>query len=113
LDLNFLADAYALADVVVTRAGVSNLSECAALGKPTIVIPIVDSPADHQKQNALEIKRFGAIVLEEANLIEHIFINQIRHLIDPSIAESVRNSITQFVEPDAAVKIAELILDYD
>jgi UDP-N-acetylglucosamine--N-acetylmuramyl-(pentapeptide) pyrophosphoryl-undecaprenol N-acetylglucosamine transferase len=44
-----MADAYAVADVVVARAGMGTIAELAALGKPTVLIPIKDS---HQEANA-------------------------------------------------------------
>ncbi|MFZ2681906.1 MAG: glycosyltransferase [Patescibacteria group bacterium] len=44
-----MADAYAVADVVVARAGMGTIAELAALGKPTILLPILDS---HQEANA-------------------------------------------------------------
>lgn len=44
-----MADAYAVADVVVARAGMGTIAELAALGKPTVLIPIPDS---HQEANA-------------------------------------------------------------
>lgn len=44
-----MADAYAVADVVVARAGMGTIAELAALGKPTVLIPILNS---HQEANA-------------------------------------------------------------
>ncbi|HRH32080.1 MAG TPA: UDP-N-acetylglucosamine--N-acetylmuramyl-(pentapeptide) pyrophosphoryl-undecaprenol N-acetylglucosamine transferase [bacterium] len=44
-----MADAYAVADVVVARAGMGTIAELSALGKPTVLIPI---PASHQEANA-------------------------------------------------------------
>jgi UDP-N-acetylglucosamine--N-acetylmuramyl-(pentapeptide) pyrophosphoryl-undecaprenol N-acetylglucosamine transferase len=55
-----LADAYALADVVVARAGMGTIMEVAALKKPTILIPIANS---HQEQNAEAVASRGAAVV--------------------------------------------------
>ena len=44
-----MADAYAVADVVVARAGMGTIAELAALGKPTVLIPM---PGTHQEANA-------------------------------------------------------------
>ncbi len=54
-----MADAYAVADLVVCRAGLATITELAALGMPSIVIPLPDSP---QEKNACAIKE-GAIVV--------------------------------------------------
>jgi UDP-N-acetylglucosamine--N-acetylmuramyl-(pentapeptide) pyrophosphoryl-undecaprenol N-acetylglucosamine transferase len=56
-----LADAYALADVVVARAGMGTIMEIAALKKPTVLVPIAGS---HQEQNAQAVEsRNAALVL--------------------------------------------------
>lgn len=44
-----MADAYAVADVVVARAGMGTIAELAALGKPSVLVPI---PESHQLANA-------------------------------------------------------------
>lgn len=44
-----MADAYAVADIVVARAGMGTISEIAALGKPAIILPL---PGSQQEENA-------------------------------------------------------------
>lgn len=44
---------YAIADVVIARAGAGTLFELEAFNKPSIIIPLVTSTTDHQKDNAL------------------------------------------------------------
>jgi UDP-N-acetylglucosamine--N-acetylmuramyl-(pentapeptide) pyrophosphoryl-undecaprenol N-acetylglucosamine transferase len=57
-----LADAYALADVVVARAGMGTIAELAVIGKATILVPLPDS---HQLANTRAVtKREAAVVLE-------------------------------------------------
>ena len=102
-----LKNAYTLADIVVARAGANLLAEISSVGKPAIVIPYEYSAGGHQKANAAEFARFGAVVLEENNLKPHILINQIRHLTDPETAAAVSRKIKQFVKPDAASIITE------
>jgi UDP-N-acetylglucosamine--N-acetylmuramyl-(pentapeptide) pyrophosphoryl-undecaprenol N-acetylglucosamine transferase len=53
-DAKDLGLAYAAADIIISRAGASNLFEIAAIGKPAIIIPITNSASDHQMQNAAE-----------------------------------------------------------
>ncbi len=52
-----MADAYALADIVVSRAGMGTISELAALGKPSIIVPI---PGSQQEDNAKALEAQGA-----------------------------------------------------
>lgn len=56
-----MADAYALADVVVARAGMGTIAELAALGKPSILVPIAGT---HQEKNAkaLEDRKAADVV---------------------------------------------------
>ena len=59
----FLADmpaAFASADVVVSRAGMSTVSELAAAGKPSILVPLPTAADQHQLRNAEAMERIGA-----------------------------------------------------
>lgn len=109
LDLNQAQMAYALADVVVSRAGASNIFEIAAVGKPAIIIPITDSSGNHQLNNAMAFSKVGAVLLEEENLTPHILISQIEYLLRPENYETVSQKIKSFAMLDAAQKIAEML----
>lgn len=62
-------EAYAWADLVINRAGASTVSELAALGKPSILIPFPFAANNHQEVNAgLLAKRGGAEMVLEKNL---------------------------------------------
>ena len=61
--LTDMHDAYALADVVVCRAGAMTLSEIAACGLPSVLVPYPFATDDHQTQNAQEIVDRGAAVM--------------------------------------------------
>jgi UDP-N-acetylglucosamine--N-acetylmuramyl-(pentapeptide) pyrophosphoryl-undecaprenol N-acetylglucosamine transferase len=61
--LTDMNDAYALADVVVCRAGAMTLSEIAACGLPSVLVPYPHATDDHQTQNAQEIVDRGAAVM--------------------------------------------------
>jgi UDP-N-acetylglucosamine--N-acetylmuramyl-(pentapeptide) pyrophosphoryl-undecaprenol N-acetylglucosamine transferase len=61
--LDDMADAYAVADLLVTRAGASTLAELAALGKPAILVPYPYAAEGHQSANAARIEAAGAAVV--------------------------------------------------
>jgi UDP-N-acetylglucosamine--N-acetylmuramyl-(pentapeptide) pyrophosphoryl-undecaprenol N-acetylglucosamine transferase len=61
--LDNMADAYAAADLVLTRAGASTLGELAALGKPAILVPYPFATHAHQAANAARIEAAGAAVV--------------------------------------------------
>ena len=107
---NDMALAYAVADIIISRAGSGNISEISMIGKPAIVIPITNSSSNHQLQNALEFSKFGAAMIEEENLTPHILINQISSLLEPDKFNAISEKLKTFASPDAADKIAAVLL---
>jgi UDP-N-acetylglucosamine--N-acetylmuramyl-(pentapeptide) pyrophosphoryl-undecaprenol N-acetylglucosamine transferase len=55
-----IADAYAAADVAVTRAGAMTIAELCAWGIPSILVPLPTAAQDHQTQNARATALAGA-----------------------------------------------------
>ena len=55
--------AYAAADLVISRAGASSISELCLLGKPVILVPSPNVAEDHQTKNALALSERGAALL--------------------------------------------------
>lgn len=67
--LDDMSDAYAAADLLLTRAGASTLGELAALGKPAILVPYPHAAQEHQAANAAHLKAAGAAeVLSDSQL---------------------------------------------
>lgn len=58
-----MADAYAVADLVLARAGASTLAELAATGKASILVPYPHATQSHQDANAARFAAVGAAVL--------------------------------------------------
>ena len=111
LNTKQLSAAYALADVLVSRAGAASIAEIAMLGKPAIFIPLsTKASRGEQVTNAVELAKYGAITIEEENLTPHIVISQIDYLLRPEKYQEVSQKIKSFAMPDAADKIAEAIL---
>ncbi|MEK7579742.1 MAG: UDP-N-acetylglucosamine--N-acetylmuramyl-(pentapeptide) pyrophosphoryl-undecaprenol N-acetylglucosamine transferase [Patescibacteria group bacterium] len=106
-----LKDAFAASDLIVSRSG-SNIFEIAALGKPAIVIPYPYSAGEHQRQNAIEFAKFGAVVLEEQNLKTHILIDQIKNLLKPENYSAVSQQIKSFARVEGGGIIAAEIFEY-
>lgn len=103
-----LADAYAVANLVVLRAG-SGISEIAALGKPAILIPLPHAAQDHQRENAYAYAHTGAaLILEQGNLTPHLFAERISSLLDnPETIQKMSERAKAFARVDADEKIAE------
>lgn len=107
-----LADAYAAADLVVSRAGASAIFEIAAFGKPAILIPLPEAANDHQKINAYEYAQTGAaIVMEEANFLANVVLGQIEKVLNnPDVRQKTSITAKGFAKPKAAEIIGQFIL---
>jgi len=107
-----LKHAYAVSDIIVSRAGAGSIFEIAAVGKASILIPLPNSASDHQSKNAQALAQIGgAIVLEEENLTINLFLSAIFELIDnPEKIETMGRKARSFYNPDTNQKIVEEIL---
>ncbi|MFA6042578.1 MAG: glycosyltransferase [Patescibacteria group bacterium] len=72
-----LPDVYALATMVITRAGMNVLAELVALQKPAIIVPL---PGTHQEQNAKTLAQRGAVVLQQAECTPEKFAGLISRI---------------------------------
>lgn len=106
-----LKNAYKAASVIVSRAGSGSIFEIAATGKPSILIPLPTAAGDHQSKNAYQYARTGAaIVLEQENLTDNLFLGELRVLIAKS--QDIQNAALLFAKPEAAQIIASQIAEY-
>jgi len=107
-----LKDIFAVSDLIISRAGSTSISEIAANGKPSIIIPLETSANGHQRMNAYALAEVGAcVVLEEDNLGNHLLLKNIDDLLEnDEIRNKISKNIVSFYHPDAAEKIAEGIL---
>ncbi len=108
-----IKEAYALADLVISRAGAGSIAEIAANKKPSILIPLENSANDHQRMNAYALAKIGgALVLEETNLGEHIFLEKIEKILDDNeLREKMAREINFFHHPQAAEHIAAGVIE--
>ena len=108
LDRDDMADAYAIADIVISRAGANSITEIAANRKVAILVPLAASANDHQSMNAFDVAKMGgALVLEESNLGSGILYEKIEQLLhNRELRLQLQERITSFYHPDAAEKIA-------
>ena len=107
-----LRDGFAAADIIVSRAGAGAIFEIAAMGKPSILIPLPEAANNHQNQNAYEyVKTGAAIIIEEENLLVNLAINEIEKILNnPALLIKMSTAAKNFYKPDAAEKIAKDII---
>lgn len=99
------------ADIIISRGG-STIFEIASWHKPSIIIPITNSNDNHQIKNAFIYAKSGACsVLEEENLKPHIFLAEIRRILEnKELNQKMRDGAKAFFKPDAAETIARELL---
>ena len=104
--------AYAAADVIISRAGASSVSELCVVGKPVIFIPSPNVAEDHQTKNARAIAdKQAAILLRESELNEQ-FANTFSKLIaNEAQQEALSAHIKALAQPNATKDIVNLILN--
>lgn len=108
-----MRSAYVLADLVVSRAGAATIFEIAAIGKPSVLIPLGIAKQDHQRKNAVDYgSQGGAIVIEEENLTPSVLLNEVLKLMaDPKRRTEMSQAAKSFARPDAAALIAREIMN--
>ena len=102
--------AYAAADVVISRAGASSVSELCAAHKATILIPSPNVAEDHQTHNAMAlVKRDAALLVRDAEAVEKMMPAALELLKDPARIATLEENAGKMALPDAAGKIADEI----
>jgi len=80
--IDSMPKAYAVADLVVCRAGAMTLSELLAIGLPAILVPYPYATADHQMKNALDLKRRNAVeVIADSKVKTDEFVDLLSDLM--------------------------------
>ena len=102
---------YAAADIVISRAGASSVSELCIVGKPVIFIPSPNVAEDHQTKNAQSIvDKKGAIMLKESELEEQFSLVVEALLKDQGKQDLLSKNIRQLALPNATKQIVEEIV---
>jgi len=109
LNVEEVASALSLADIIVSRAGLNFLTEISVMGKPAIIIPMPDS---HQEDNAaLLLEKNAAVVLNQKILTADEFVVNIRELLkNEELKNTLSRNIKGLMKEGANAKIIELVL---
>ncbi|MEZ4933368.1 MAG: undecaprenyldiphospho-muramoylpentapeptide beta-N-acetylglucosaminyltransferase [Saprospiraceae bacterium] len=104
--------AYAMADIVIGRAGALTISELCLVGKPAILIPSPNVAEDHQTKNAMAlIEKNAAVLVHDKNAKEEMISTAIDLLNDENKKMELAKNIKKLAKPNASVEIANVILD--
>lgn len=107
--ISHMSEAYALADIVISRAGIAAITEISAMAKPSIIIPM---PASHQEDNALYLHSKEAAIVLHQNLVsaEQLVSIVTGLLYDNDKRAALSKSISEIMPHDAAQRIAEIVM---
>jgi len=114
----YLTDLYkysGAADLIIARAGATNLAEFAAQGKACIIVPNPQLTGGHQLKNAAYLAAHQAIEIITENDIsrnDNLFEQKIHSLLDSQDQRDLlKTNLTTFAQPNASTQIAELLLE--
>ncbi|MBK9413802.1 MAG: undecaprenyldiphospho-muramoylpentapeptide beta-N-acetylglucosaminyltransferase [Bacteroidetes bacterium] len=100
--------AFAAADVVISRAGASSVSELALVAKPAILVPSPNVAEDHQTKNAMSlVKKDAAILISDAEASAKLITQAIELINDQSAQNKLQQNISKLALANSADVIAE------
>ncbi len=109
--LSDMPDRYAQADLVISRAGASSISEICLLGKPAILVPSPNVAEDHQTHNAMAlVNRNAAVLVKDIEAAEKLIPTALELIQDKKQLESLHTHVLALAERDSAKRIAEEVM---
>jgi UDP-N-acetylglucosamine--N-acetylmuramyl-(pentapeptide) pyrophosphoryl-undecaprenol N-acetylglucosamine transferase len=104
--------AYAVADVVISRAGAGTISELCLLGKPSVLVPSPNVAEDHQTKNATTlVENQAALLIKDADSKSELLKETFKLLDDKPRLKSLSENIQKLARPNAAKDIVDVILE--
>lgn len=106
--LERMDQAYAAADLVISRSGACTVSELCLVAKPTIFVPSPNVAEDHQTKNALAlVERNAALMVTDDNAVDQAMGRAIETIKDDKLLAKLRRNIADLAHPNAA----DLVVD--
>lgn len=112
--LDFVSDmgaAYKAADLVISRAGASSISEFQLIGKPVILVPSPNVAEDHQRKNAMAlVNRHAALYVEDAEAPDKLLKLAIETVNNDDELKALGENVKKMGLKNAADVIADEVL---
>ena len=109
--LSDMPDRYAQADLVISRAGASSISELCLLGKPAILVPSPNVAEDHQTHNAMAlVNKEAAVLVRDAEAADKLVSTALDLIRDDKRLETLHTNILKLAQTDSAKRIAEEVI---
>ncbi len=109
--INRMDEAYRAADIVISRAGASSISELCLLGKPSILVPSPNVAEDHQTHNAMAlVKRDAALLVRDSDARVQLLPLAVTTAKDDATLRRLGQNALAMALPDSARIIAEEVI---
>ena len=106
-----MAAAYRAADLVISRAGASSISEFCLIGKPVILVPSPNVAEDHQTKNAMAlVNRKAALFVKDSEAPEKLIQLAVATAADDALLKSLSENVLKMALPDSAEIIAKEVI---
>jgi undecaprenyldiphospho-muramoylpentapeptide beta-N-acetylglucosaminyltransferase len=107
-----LPSLFAVADLVIARAGAMTCAELAVIGVPSVLVPLPGAPGDHQSVNARSLEALGAaVLLPDGDAHGERLVTLVSGLLaDASRLDAMGRAAKLAARPGAAAEIAALVL---
>lgn len=103
--------AYALADLVISRAGASSISELCLLGKPSILVPSPNVAEDHQTHNAMAlVRKEAAVLVKDIDAKDTLITKALTIIEDKNKLQTLHRNILTLALPNSAHLIAQEVM---
>lgn len=109
--LSDMPDRYAQADLVISRAGASSISEICLLGKAAILVPSPNVAEDHQTHNAMAlVRKDAAVLVKDADAARELIDTALQLIGDEKRLETLSHNVRSLAQEDSAKRIAEEVM---
>ena len=104
--------AFKAADLVISRAGASSISELCLLGKPVILIPSPNVAEDHQTKNAQALStKNAALMIRDCDAQNLLIDTALKTVQDETSLKNMSDNISKMAQRDSATRIADIIFE--
>lgn len=112
--MDFISDmgaAYKAADLIISRAGASSISEFQLIGKPVILVPSPNVAEDHQTKNAMAlVNKDAALYVKDADAPNTLLSLALRTIADDKKLKSLSENVKKMGLKDSADIIADEVM---
>ena len=103
--------AYAAADLIISRAGASTVSEITLVGKPAVMVPLATAAEDHQTKNILAlVQKDAAIMVKDSEAKEKLVDTALQLVFDNNKLKQLSENVSALAIRNSAERIAQEVI---